>query len=167
MLAEASLLTFNGTIVVQAVVFIIVAILLWRYAWGPLTAQIYKRNERIEAGVRAAAEAERRLTEVQTEVQKLLDEAKAQAREILVRAHQEATADADAVRNNARHEAEAIVARAHAEIEAERDRALQELRAQVSALVVEAAARVLGQAIDAKSHERLIEETLASVSSRS
>jgi F-type H+-transporting ATPase subunit b len=100
-------------------------------------------------------------------VQKLLDEAKAQAREILVRAHQEATADADAVRNNARREAEAIVARAHAEIEAERERALQELRAQVSALVVDAAARVLGQAIDAKAHERLIEESLASVSSRS
>ena len=83
------------------------------------------------------------------------------------RAHQQATADADAVRSNGRREAEAILERARADIEAERERALQELRAQVSALVVDAAAKVLGQAIDAKAHQRLIEESLASVGSRS
>jgi F-type H+-transporting ATPase subunit b len=167
MLAEASLLTFNGTIIVQAVIFIIVAIGLWRLAWGPLTAQIAARNEKIEHGLKAAQEAEQRLVSASAEVQKELEQARTQAREIITRAHQEATTDADAVRTNARRESDAIVEKARADIEAERDRALQELRAQVSALVVEAAGKVLGQAIDARAHERLIEESISSVSARS
>ena len=161
MLAETSLLSFNSTIIVQAVIFLIVAVGLWKLAWGPLTAQIAARREKIEEGTKAAEEAERMRSDVKVEVQNLLDTSRQEAREILARAHAEATADADAVRNNARQEADAIVEKARTDIEAERERALQELRAQVSALVVAAAGRVLGEAIDARSHQRLIDESVA------
>jgi F0F1-type ATP synthase membrane subunit b/b' len=52
---------------------------------------------------------------------------------------------------------------ARADIAAERDRALRELRTQVGALVVAAAARVLGDAMDAEAHRKLIEHSLQSL----
>lgn len=162
--AEAGLITFNVTLLLQVVIFVLMAVFLWRYAWGPLVRVLEKREDRIEQGLRAAEESEKRLAQVQEEVQRTLDEARTQAREIITRAHQEATADADEVRNRGRRDAEAEAQKALADIQAERDRALQELRAQVAALVVEASSRVLGQMIDERTHQRLIEESLQKVS---
>lgn len=162
--AEAGLITFNVTLLLQVVIFVLMAVFLWRYAWGPLVRVLEKREDRIEQGLRAAEESEKRLAQVQEEVQRTLDEARTQAREIITRAHQEATADADEVRNRGRRDAEAEAQKALADIKAERDRALQELRAQVAALVVEASSRVLGQMIDERAHQRLIEESLQKVS---
>lgn len=166
MLAESSLLTFNGTVIVQALIFLIVAVLLYRVAWGPLMQQIEARNAKIDAGLRAAEEAEKRLQAAAADVQRELEQARVQAREILSRAHAEAVADAEEVRNRARRDAEAQVEKARGDIDAERDRALQELRTQVGSMVVEAASRILGEAIDAKAHERLIKESLEKVGAR-
>jgi len=162
--AEAGLITFNVTLLLQVVIFVLMAVFLWRFAWGPLVRVLEKREDRIEQGLRAAEESEKRLAQVQEEVQRTLDEARSQARDIMTRAHQEATADADEVRNRGRRDAEAQAQKALADIQAERDRALQELRAQVAALVVEASSRVLGQMIDERTHQRLIEESLQKVS---
>lgn len=162
-IAEAGLITFNVTLLLQVVIFVLMAAFLWRFAWGPLVRVLDKREQRIESGLRAAEESEKRLTEVRGEVDKVLEDARGQAREIINRAHQEATADADEVRNRARQDAEAQAAKALADIHAERDRALQELRAQVAAMVVTAAGQVLGQAIDERTHQRLIEESLDKV----
>ena len=166
MLADAGIIDFNLTGLLALLIFLVTIALLWRLALGPISRIIEQRETRIEAGLQAAAEAERRLAEVQSDVNKLLEEARAQAREILTRAHQEAALDADALRNRARREAEAIVTKARADIELERDRALQEVRTQLSALVVEAAGRVIGRSIDEATHRQLIEESLGEVSQR-
>lgn len=166
MIADAGIIDFNLTGVLAFIIFLVTIYLLWRLALGPITRILQQRDDKVQAGLRAAEEAERRLAEVQSEVQRLLDEARTQAREVMTRAHQEATADSDAVRNRARQEAEGIATRARADIEVERDRAIQELRAQVSALVVEAAGRIIGATVDESTHRRLIEESLAEVQSR-
>ncbi len=161
--AEAGLITFNATLVLQIVIFVLVAVFLWRYAWGPLVRVLDKRAERIESGLRAAEESEKRLAQVTDEVKRILDDARGQAREIIGRAHQEATADADEVRTRGRRDAEAELQKALSDIAAERDRALQELRAQAAALIIEAAGRIIGQSIDERTHRRLIEESLDKV----
>jgi F-type H+-transporting ATPase subunit b len=165
-LADSGLLDINATLFAEILAFLIMLGILAKYAYPPIIRLAEERQRKIEEGVRAAEEAEKLRARVEEEVQKILAEHREQAREILTRAHREATADADAMRVSARQESAAILDKARADIEAERDRAIQELRTQVSALVVEAAGKVLGQAIDAKAHQRLIEESIASVGSR-
>jgi F-type H+-transporting ATPase subunit b len=63
----------------------------------------------------------------------------------------------------ARADAEALIERARNEIGGERDRAIQDLRSEVSSLVVAATQRLLGETIDAKAHQRLIDEALTKV----
>jgi F0F1-type ATP synthase membrane subunit b/b' len=53
------------------------------------------------------------------------------------------------------------VKRARAEIQLERDNAITELRREFADLTITAAEKVVGQAIDRTTHQRLIDETLA------
>jgi F-type H+-transporting ATPase subunit b len=164
--ADAGLLDLNGTLFAELLAFLLMLFILAKYAYPPIIRAAENRQKQIEEGLRAAEEAEKRLRAVQTEVETTMAEARTQAREVIARAHQEAVAEAEEVRVRGRREAEGQVARAREEISAERDRALQEVRAQLSELVVDAAGRVLGQAIDARAHQRLIEEALAEVTVR-
>jgi F-type H+-transporting ATPase subunit b len=163
MLADSSLLTPNGTFFAELVAFILMILILGRYAYPRIMKAATEREDKIEAGLRAAQESEERLSKVQVQVEQTLEEARTQARDILNRAHQEATADTAEVLAKARGDAEALVERARTEIGAERDRAIQDLRAEVGNMVIAAAEGVLGSAIDDKTHQRLIDGALQKV----
>src|ERR1700722_15957303 len=135
-------------------------LILGKYAYPRIIAAATDRDKKIEAGLRAAQESEERLAKVQEQVEKTLEEARAQARDILNRSHGEATTEAKEVIAKARTDAEALIERARTEIGGERDRAIQDLRNEVSSLVVAATQRLLGETIDAKAHQRLIDEAL-------
>jgi F-type H+-transporting ATPase subunit b len=159
----AGLLTPNGTFVAELIAFILMILILGKYAYPRIIAAATDRENKIEAGLRAAQESEERLAKVQEQVEKTLEEARAQAREILNRSHGEATAEAQEVIAKARTDAEALIERARTEIGGERDRAIQDLRSEVSTLVVAATQRLLGETIDAKAHQRLIDDALTKV----
>ncbi len=159
----AGLLTPNGTFFAELIAFILMILILGKYAYPRIIKAATEREDKIEAGLRAAAEAEDRLAKAQVQVEQTLEEARAQAREILNRAHQEATADTAEVLAKARGDSETLIDRARTEIAGERDRAIQDLRAEVAKMVVSASERVLGAAIDSKAHQRLIDESLQKV----
>ena len=159
----AGLLTPNGTFFAELIAFILMILILGKYAYPRIIKAATERENKIEAGLKAAAESEERLANVRVEVEKTLEEARTQARDILNRAHQEATAEAAEVLAKARADAEALIERARTEIAGERDRAIQDLRAEVAKMVVSASERVLGAAIDAKTHQRLIDDALTKV----
>jgi len=159
----AGLLSVNGTLIAEAVAFLLMVLLLWRWVYPTVIRMAEQRERAIEAGLQQAQEAEKRLADVSVQVEKLLEDARAQAREIADRAHRAAAAEAELTRATARHEAKLFAEQARTDIAAERDRALRELRTQVGALVVAAAARVLGDAMDAETHRKLIDRSLQSL----
>jgi F-type H+-transporting ATPase subunit b len=63
----------------------------------------------------------------------------------------------------AEEEAAATVARAQEEIRAERDRVFNDLRTQVGEIAVDIAGRVVGQSLDKKAHEKLIDDYIEQV----
>jgi F-type H+-transporting ATPase subunit b len=164
--ADAGLLDINATLLAEVIVFVIMLLILARYAYPPIIRAADARQRQIEEGLRASEEAQKRLLAVRDEVEQTIAEARDQAREVIARAHKEAAAEAEEMRERARREAQAQVEKARGDIGVERDRAIQELRAQMSALVVEAAGRVIKQTVDEKAHRRLIEESLAEVTTR-
>jgi F-type H+-transporting ATPase subunit b len=160
---DAGLLTVNGTLIAEIIAFVLMVLILAKWVY-PLVIRIAEEREKtITSGLEAAAEAEKRLVSVQEQVGHMLDDARVQAREILSRAHRDAAAEAEEGRAKARTDAETIVEHARTEIGAERDRAIQEIRAEMSGLIVEATQQVLGEAIDAETHRRLIDKALTKV----
>lgn len=161
--ADAGLLTPNGTFFAELIAFILMIVILGRWVYPRIIKAATERESKIEAGLRAAQESQERLAKVQAQVEQTLEEARTQAREILNRSHQEATAEAAEVLAKARADAEALIERARSEIGGERDRAIQDLRAEVANLVVAATQRLLGAEIDAQAHQRLIDQALQKV----
>jgi F-type H+-transporting ATPase subunit b len=160
---DAGLLTPNGTFFAELIAFILMILILGKWAYPRIIKAATDREDKIEAGLKAAAESEERLSKVQVQVEQTLEDARAQARDILARSHQEATADTAEVLAKARSDSEALIERARTEIAGERDRAIQDLRTEVANMVVSASERVLGSSIDAKAHQRLIDESLQKV----
>ncbi len=164
MLASSTdILLPDATLIVEVVVFLGLLWILARFVYPPLVRAIDQRQQRIAQSLRDAEDAEHRLAAVHEDVERMLEEARAQSRDIVARAHREASLEADEVRARAREQAAAFTEQARAEIAAERDRALRELRSQFGALVVAAAAKVLGEAVDQRAHRGLIERSLESL----
>ena len=137
-------------LVLQTVAFLVLLWFLGKFVYPPLTRMLEKREEDIEAGARAAQEAEKKADEARAEVAKLLKEARKEASEIVTTAREEATAAVEAADTKAKSRAEKIVADAHEQIEKDVAAAKKVLYNETLSLVTDATEKVLGKTIDSK-----------------
>jgi F-type H+-transporting ATPase subunit b len=142
----------------QVVSFIIVALLLRRFAYKPILAVLEERRQRIQEGLLNAekikqqlAQAEQRyqetLAKANVEAQKMIDEARSSAGVIAERKEQEAIAAAEQILAKAR-EASAL----------EHEREMARLKRELGRLVVDTTAKVTGKVLNAEDQKRLQEE---------
>lgn len=122
--------------------------------------QMRARRARVASSLETAELSEKRLTEVRAEIAAEVARARQQADEIVDRARREAVAVSEETAVRSRMEAAAFIEHARNDVEVERKRAIAELRRELSELVVEGAGAVLRDAIDARTHERLINDSL-------
>ncbi|MEA2636502.1 MAG: F-type H+-transporting ATPase subunit b [Chloroflexota bacterium] len=157
---DAGLLTLNGTLIAQLLIFLVMLGVLYRFAWGPLLKILNERRERIQQGVEATERAKRELEEAERERQAKLEEARREAQAMLDRIAKQGEDIRKELETKAREQADALIARARAEIQQERQKAVQDLRLQVADLAVMAAGRIIGESLDAKKHRELIERAI-------
>jgi F-type H+-transporting ATPase subunit b len=157
---DAGLLTINGTLIAQLVIFLLVLGVLYRLAWGPLLRILNERRARIAQGVEATQKAVQELEAAEREREAKLEEARREAQAILDRIAKQGEDLRKELEVKAREQAEALIAKARAEIQQERQKAVQDLRSQVADLAVMAAGRIIGESLDAKKHRELIERTI-------
>ncbi len=163
MVADAGLLEINVTFVVEVIAFVALLLALRRWAYPRIMAAAEARQQLIGRNLSEAERARQEAAAALEDVSRQIEDARAQAREIIDRAHKAAVLETEELVKKGRRDAEAQLQRARSEIAAERDKAIQEIRTEVGTLVVSAASRVLGEAIDSRTHTRLIEESLAQV----
>jgi F-type H+-transporting ATPase subunit b len=141
-------------------------ILLWglsKWAWGPLTAQLEKRRQRIAGEF---AEAERRQNaadQLKAKFEQDLRGIDAQARAKLQEAVSEGQKVAGEIRAQANSEAQARMARAEEEMMREREKAKELLKEQVIRLSVRSAEKILRQKLDDASQRKLLSEFIDEV----
>src|SRR5260221_8230761 len=143
----------------QVISFVIVALLLRRFAYKPILAVLEERRRKIEEGQLNAkkvkkelAEAEKRYQEIlakaNADAQKMIDEARESAAHLSERKQQEAIAAAEQIITKAR-EASAI----------EHERTMESLKRELGRLVVDTTAKVAGKVLTPEDQRRLQEET--------
>ncbi|MCM3499730.1 F0F1 ATP synthase subunit B [Staphylococcus capitis] len=149
-----------GTTIVTLVTFVILLALLKKFAWGPLKEVMDKRERDINKDIDDAEQAKinaqkleeenrKTLKETQDEVQRILDDAKVQAR----KQHEEIIHEAN-VRANG------MIETAQSEINSEKERALADINNQVSELSVLIACKVLRKEISEQDQKDLVEKYL-------
>ena len=146
--------------IVAALAMLLLFTLLSYILFNPIRDLLEKRRQRIvddrEAAEREKAEAigykeeyEKKLQEVDKEVQLILSEARKKAMK-----------NENAIIAEAKEEAARIMARANAEIELEKKRALDDMKQEMIAIASMMAQKVVSASIDTEVQESLIDETL-------
>jgi F-type H+-transporting ATPase subunit b len=148
-------------LVAQLIGFAILLALLRVVAYNPFLKMMDERSRRVREGLEAAEKMKEQAAQADVTVQKRLDEARQEGQALIGQAQQIASRVQDEARDQARTEGDALLARARNEIQLERDDALTQIRREFADLTMTAAEKVIGQALDKKAHERLIEEVLA------
>jgi len=149
-------------VIVAAANFALFLVLMWTFAFKPVSAMLEARKERIEQGLKDAEQARHDRDSAEQERLTTLAEARREANDILARAQKVAQETRDSDIAATRTELERLRTSAAQEIEAERSRALADLRAEVADLALAAAGKVLGESMTDARQKRLVEEFLAS-----
>ncbi len=149
-------------VVIAAANFLVFLVIIWTFAFKPVTAMLNDRKARIEQGLKDAEQARRDRENAEAERVATLGEARREASEILARAQKIAQETRDADVTATKEELERLRARAAAEIEAEKIRAIADVRAEVADLALLAAGKVVGETMSDERERRLVEEFLRS-----
>jgi F-type H+-transporting ATPase subunit b len=149
-------------VIVSALNFIVFFVIIWTFAFKPVSTMLEDRRQRIEQGLKDAEQARRDRENAEAERVATLSEARKEANDILTRAQKVAQETREADLAATRAELERIRERAASEIDAEKQRAIAELRGEVADLALAAAGRVLGESLTDDRQRRLVREFLAS-----
>jgi F-type H+-transporting ATPase subunit b len=144
-----------------AITFLLLVVVLSKYAWGPIVKMLDERErtirEAIEQAKKERAAAERMLAEQTAS----LSAAQREAAALAQRSRQEVEVLRADLTARARKEADELVASARQQIQDEKSKALAELKGQVVDLAIEAAGRLIEASLDEKSQRALVEDYIS------
>ncbi|MDX2226462.1 MAG: F0F1 ATP synthase subunit B [Verrucomicrobiae bacterium] len=146
-------------LVSQIVCFVIVALALKKFAYGPVIKMLEERRKLIEEGLANAEKARRDMAETEKRTRELLTQASSQADAIIAEAKDAAARIAAAESQKAIAQAEQIIRQAHEVALMDREKMKSELRREIGALVIQTTAKVLGKVVSAEDQKRLNDET--------
>lgn len=145
----------------QLINFAILLAILRVVAYKPFMRMMDERSRRVREGLEASERMKEQAAHADVEVQKRLEEARQEGQTLIGQAQQIAARIQDDARQQARSEGETLLVRARSEIQLERDEAISQIRREFADLTIAAAEKVIGQSLDRKAHQRLIDEVLA------
>jgi F-type H+-transporting ATPase subunit b len=146
------------TLVIQGVVFFLVAWAVMKFFWPAIMNAIETRQKKIAEGLSAADQGEQALGEAEARSKEILREARDRAAQIVDMAGKRSNEIVEESRGTASSEAQRIVAQAQDEVARETTRARADLSKEVGKLAVEGASRLLGREIDPKTHADLLDK---------
>ena len=153
----------EGLIIWTLLVFGILLVLLWRFAWPVILKSVEDREKRIQRQLDEAERARAEAARLLEEHKQALATAKGEAQEIVTKAKVVAQKEREALVARGREEQEQLLTRARKEIEAEKERAIRALRREAVDLSIAAASKLVEANLDSDANRRLVMQYLASL----
>lgn len=153
-----------GNAVWTILIFVLVLVVLGKYAWGPILSTLQTRESFIHEALAKAKhdrdEAEARLKQYEER----LAGARAEATAIVDEGRRDAETVKRKIEADAKAEADKTIERARREIQIATDTATKNLYELSARLATEMAAKVIGRELSPQDHERLIAEAIEGIS---
>ena len=149
----------------QVISFVIVAVLLRRFAYKPILNVLHERRERIAESLRNADKIKQQLAEAEKRHAEILAKANAEAQRMIDEARESAAHMAERKEQEAIAAAEQIIAKAREASMLEHERTMAELKRELGRLVVETTAKVTGKVLTSEDQRRLQEEAARQLAS--
>jgi F-type H+-transporting ATPase subunit b len=148
-----------------AVAFIIVFLVLRKFAFPALRKAVEKREQEIQTRLEDAEKAKQEAQQEKDQYEKQIADAKGEANRIVEEARQSAEQVRKDLVAKAEREAEQIVERAQEQLVTEQQRARQELQTELAAMSIELAERVVGKSLDGPTQRELVDAYIKDVGS--
>ncbi len=142
---DALLTPAFGSVVWATVSFLVVLFLLRKMAWGPILQGLKDREEEIEGALNSAKQARAEIQNLQSDNERLLQEARAERDGMLRDARDMADKLVADAKQLAKDEGERMIDQAKQAIDGERAAAVAELKAEVAKLSLEIAENLVRQ----------------------
>jgi F-type H+-transporting ATPase subunit b len=152
---------FKADIAIATLVtFFLLLVILTKFAWGPISEGLEKREAAIAAQISGAEDANRAAKVLLKEHEKKLAEAASQVREMLEEARRDAEQAKAAILAEAKAAADLERARGLREIEDATGQALKTLAEKSANLAVELAGKIVQTKLSPDEHAKLIEDAV-------
>ena len=142
----------------QVISFVIVALLLRRFAYKPILAVLEERRRKIEEGQINAEKIKKELAEAEKRYQEIVAKANADAQRMIDEARESAAHLSERKQQEAIVAAEQIIAKAREASATEHERTMEALKRELGRLVVDTTAKVTGKVLTTEDQKRLQEE---------
>jgi len=148
----------TGLIIWQLIIFVLLFLLLSKLAWKPIISSLKEREVSIQSALETAEKARMEMSQLKSDNEKLLKEAREERDKILKEARDAGNRLKDEAQAEAKRQADKIVEDARAAINIEKQAALKDVRTQVALFSLEIAEKLMKQNLsDDKSQKQLVE----------
>ncbi len=147
------------------VAFIVLFVLLYKFAFPSIISMLDKRSEAIKESLTKAeetkVEAERLLEEYKVQ----MAEARAEAGKVIAQSRKVSETMQAEMKVKAEEQAAAIIAKAKQALESEKKAAMVELQGAIAEIAVGAAGKVIGEKLTVEDHAKLIDSYITEMGS--
>jgi F-type H+-transporting ATPase subunit b len=143
-----------------AVVFVLLFVVLSKFAWGPLAKALDKREQNMADQIAQAEAANQKAKDILAEYDRKLAAAGDQVRVIIEQGRHDAEQVGHELVDKAKEETKAEYERAVKQIDAATAGAIQELADRSATLAVELAGKIVRSKLNPADHTRLIEQAV-------
>ncbi len=143
------------------VIFILLFAILYKFAWGPISAALDTRERGIKENIEAAQRANEEGRSLLAQYESKLAAAQGEVKAIIEEARRDAEHTQQEILAKARADAQAERDRSLREIETATDQALKELAEKSTNLAVELAGKIVQAQVKKSDHDRLISDAVA------
>ncbi len=147
--------------------FLVLLVLLAKFAWKPLLALLDRREEMIRQSLDDAEKAKQELQRLQQESKEILSKARVEAQSILAKSRSEAEKLKGELRQEAKVQADSILRDAEKQIQVETEKAIAVIKNEVVDLSLLVASKLIKRNLSKEDNQSLIEESLKQVESSS
>lgn len=137
--------------------FIILFVLLWKFAFPAILGMLDKRSEAIRESLEKAEQTKVEAERLLEEYKQQMAEARGEAGKVIEQGRKVAESMKEEIVAKANEQAAGIIAKAHEAMEAEKKAAITELQASVADLSVAVAGKLIGEKLTVQDHARLID----------
>ena len=162
--APANLLSPNyGLMAWTLIIFVILAFVLAKFAFGPITRSVEAREQALDDAMNAAKHDREEAARLLAEHRAALDASRAEAQKIIADAREAGERVRTEILEHAHAEQAHLLDRARQEIASEKIKAIAELRQEAVELAIAGASRVIEKNLDQPTNRQIVEKFLSTV----
>lgn len=160
------MLNLNWTMLVQVINFLLLVLILAKFAYGPVMRMLEERQKKIADNIDSSERMRQEAEQLKISYQEQLAQARAQAQAIVEKAEKLAEESKEEILTAARAESARILKNVQEEVARERALALAQLKGEVVTLSMAAAAKIIEKNIDNEINANLVSNFIEKLDSQ-